>query len=263
LDGDTRKDKKFFTSHTIPDIALRFDIRNTQNSFLMKKLLFVLLSAASAAVLAGGPEKSVDSNGPIFFQILSQHMDTPGCAVPGACNYNESATVDDGSCLFTDCLTDVNMDGVVDRKDVRELVDRWLESDFFYKNSFLDDDDIFWEVWVEEVSFGQKKSRQDITEEFISESKKNNTSRIENENGSIMFIYEASVPGIHHIEARSRKTGKLIGYSVIVVDSKATLLQYKNTLDNPVYIQLNSFENAAWSPSTNHQYTGRYPLGLQ
>jgi hypothetical protein len=262
LDGDTHKDKKFFTSHTIPDIALRFDIRNTQNSFLMKKLLFVLLSAASAAVLAGGPEKSVDYNGSVFFQILLQHNETPGCTVPGACNYEKSATLDNGSCVFNDCLADINMDGVVDKKDVDFLIDNWMELDLL-TNPSAQDDDVFWEVWVEEVSFGQKASRQDITEGFISESKKNNVSRTENGNGSVLFIYEANAPGIHHIEARSKKTGKLIGYSVIVVDSKATLLQYRNSLDSPVYIQLNSFENAAWSPSTNHQYAGRYPLGLQ
>jgi hypothetical protein len=49
-----------------------------------------------------------------------------GCTYPNALNFDPSATVDDGNCLFTEgngtCTTDINSDGIVTVADLLLLL---------------------------------------------------------------------------------------------------------------------------------------------
>lgn len=264
LDGDTRKDKKFFTSHTIPDIALRFDIRNTQNSFLMKKFLFVLLSAASAAVLAGGPiQKNVL---PVKFNIFLEHNEICGCTVLEACNYNPLATSDDLSCEFEGCVIDFNRDGVVDDKDISIVLDKW-QRDEVHREAMkpVTNDDIVWEVWVEPIynfsslcmSFEDRVKEFGITPEFIKSSKEQNSQLNEQLSGFVFVQHILNTVGIHHFEARDKATGKLIAYTVVVMDGLKDI-----SGEQSIYLDCTNRQNS-WSPSTFHRIEGMYPLGLQ
>ncbi|GIR11777.1 MAG: hypothetical protein CM15mP23_03520 [Cryomorphaceae bacterium] len=57
--------------------------------------------------------------------IFSTTNDIYGCTYEAACNYNEQANFDDGSCIFPElnydcdgnCLNDFDMDGVCDEVD--------------------------------------------------------------------------------------------------------------------------------------------------
>lgn len=266
LDGDTRKDKKFFTSHTIPDIALRFDIRNTQNSFLMKKFLFVLLSAASAAVLAGGPiQKNVT---PAKFNIVLEHNEICGCTVLEACNYNPLATSEDGSCEFKGCLIDFNRDGVVDDKDISIVLHKW-ERDEVHREGMKAavNKNVIWEVWVEPIysfsslcmSFEDRVKEFGITPEFITKAKEQNKQLSEQLSELVFFQYPANTFGIHHLEARDKTTRELIAYTVIVMDGLTNVPEGHFILLDCVDVDTRE----CWSPSTFHRIEGMYPLGLQ
>jgi hypothetical protein len=232
----------------------------------MKKLLFVLLSAASAAVLAGGPiQKNVL---PVTFNIILQHNPVCGCTVLEACNYNPLATSEDGSCEFEGCLIDFNRDGVVDDKDISIVLHKWeRDKEYFEKMNGGINEDAVWEVWVEPIysfsslcmSFEDRAKEFGITPQFITKAKEQNKQLSEQFSEFGFFQYPANTFGIHHLEARDKTTGELIAYTVIVMDGLTNVPE-----EHYIFLDcMNVDTRECWSPSTFHRIEGMYPLGLQ
>ena len=74
------------------------------------------------------PEATSDDGSCLFFDECGEcggdNSTCSGCTDSTACNYDENAVVDDGSCEFTSCTCpeDVNGDGVVSVADILLLL---------------------------------------------------------------------------------------------------------------------------------------------
>ncbi len=154
----------------------------------------------------------------------------------------------------------------MDDKDISIVLDKW-QRDEVYREAMkpVTNDDIVWEVWVEPIynfsslcmSFEDRVKEFGITPEFIKSSKEQNSQLNEQLSGFVFVQHILNTAGIHHFEARDKATGKLIAYTVVVMDGLKDI-----SGEQSIYLDCTNRQNS-WSPSTFHRIEGMYPLGLQ